>query len=43
MWEDIIRGKLEELKELHEVVAVVDVRCECSYKMLHEVIDIICG
>ena len=31
MWEEIIRGKLEGLKELHEVVAVVDVRCGCSY------------
>ena len=25
------------------MVAVVDVRCGCSYKMLHEVIDISCG
>ena len=43
MWEYIIRGKLEGLKELYEVVAIVDVRCGCYYKMLHEVIDIVCG
>lgn len=41
MWEDIIRRKSEEFKELYELVAVVDIWYGCSYKKLHEVNDII--
>ena len=41
MWVDIIRRKWEGLKQLCEVVTVVDVQCGCSYKRLHEVDDIV--
>ena len=41
MWEDIIRRKSEEFKELYELVAVVDIWYGCSYQKLHEVNDIV--
>lgn len=37
--EDITKRKWEKIDELHEILAVVDLTWECSYKRLYDVGD----